>query len=261
MPQRFIFPISSQPLGQTSHDLHVKIDPLLRLDFNKDYVIALRSASIPYTFYNISADIGNNTLMYNNAQTDIHVTIPDGAWEISDIESYLHYVMNGNGNFSTNTDTLQEEYDIELQINYARLRSVFTCTNNYSVSLTSNLSYKLGWGPYGGTPIVITGNQANEDTLSTYIPKIERTDRMFIRCNLAGGSLNGQAEDVLYSCPLTSGETGTSLTFQEGSVPVYVPLKTKIVDHIDLRLTDAFGNLLDINGESTEYVIEILENV
>lgn len=73
--------------------------------------IALSSLSMYYSWYNISAELGNNTFTFDWVvgvlATTYVVTIPDGMWEISDINNYLQqyfidegmYLINSAGEF------------------------------------------------------------------------------------------------------------------------------------------------------------------
>jgi hypothetical protein len=73
-----------------------------------NHEIALSSLAMFYAWRNIDLALyGNNTLTYTwenagNVQTTYTITIPDGLYEIADINSYCQYVMIANGHYLVN---------------------------------------------------------------------------------------------------------------------------------------------------------------
>jgi hypothetical protein len=76
----------------------------------KDNYLAFCSCSIYYSWFNITSALGNNTFSYNwldgaGASTTYTITIPDGLYEISTLNSLLqfefikngHYLVDGSG--------------------------------------------------------------------------------------------------------------------------------------------------------------------
>lgn len=65
--------------------------------------IAVSSVSMYYSWFNISSALGNNTFTYNwvNGTTIIPYTvvIPDGLYEISDLNLFLQFTFIANGNY------------------------------------------------------------------------------------------------------------------------------------------------------------------
>jgi hypothetical protein len=65
--------------------------------------IAVSSVSMYYSWFNISSALGNNTFSYtwiNGAtKTTYNVVIPDGLYEISDLNSFLQFTFIENGNY------------------------------------------------------------------------------------------------------------------------------------------------------------------
>ena len=260
MRDRHIFTISSASISnQDSHNLHIPVQPTVELDPQKKYLIALRSASIPYSFFNISSTLANNTLIVNNAISNATITFPDGQYEVSDLQSYIHYNLYSTNDYTENTLTGQPNYPVSLQVNQALMKCVFSLSSNYSVILDSDITKKLGWDTYASN-YVLTSNTST-DWLAPNIAQIELTDRVFIHCDLCGSSLNGKVSTCLYSCPLTVGSPGGTLTYPQGDSPIYVPMRNvSQISNINIWLTDGDGKLLNVNDEDTEYVIEIIES-
>ncbi len=65
--------------------------------------VAVASISMYYSWYNITSANGNNTLSYTFptfvGSTTVSITIPDGFYSISELNSYLQSVMITNGHY------------------------------------------------------------------------------------------------------------------------------------------------------------------
>lgn len=66
--------------------------------------ISVSQITIPYSFINVSSQLGNNTFTYSlpssaNVQTANTVTLEDGFYTISDINTALHTTMKANGHY------------------------------------------------------------------------------------------------------------------------------------------------------------------
>ena len=71
------------------------------VQFVNDESIAVASISMFYSWYNISAALSNNTYTYtwtSGATTTTYtVLIPDGIYNISDLNKHLQFTMVNNG--------------------------------------------------------------------------------------------------------------------------------------------------------------------
>ena len=87
-----------------------------------NHEIALSSLAMFYAWRNIDAALyGNNKLTYTwesaiNVQTTYTITIPDGLYEIADINSYCQYVMIANGHYLVNASG-QNVYYFNMVVN------------------------------------------------------------------------------------------------------------------------------------------------
>ena len=63
----------------------------------KDAYMALSSISVYYSWFNITSALANNTFSYtwvsSGTTTNYTVTIPDGIYEISSLNSYLQFIF------------------------------------------------------------------------------------------------------------------------------------------------------------------------
>jgi hypothetical protein len=85
--------------------------------------IAVSSVSMYYSWFNITSAFGNNTFTYTwtsgaGPATTYTVTIPDGLYEIVEINSYLQFQMISNGTYWT--DNTSNYYPVQLLVNPTR---------------------------------------------------------------------------------------------------------------------------------------------
>ena len=112
----------------------------------KNNSIALDSVTMYYSYTNInSSPLGNNTFSYNwkvaSTVTSFTVTIPDGLYEISDINSYLQYVFIQNGHYLVDS-TSQNVYYAEFLVNpttYGVNIITYAVPKHYQVDLPLHL--------------------------------------------------------------------------------------------------------------------------
>jgi hypothetical protein len=98
----------------------------------KNKFIAVSSISMFYSWFNITQVDGNNTFTYTwtsgGVTTTYTVTIPDGLWEIRDINSYLQFVAIQNGTYWI--DSVGDNvYPFEILVN----------PNRYSIQINTYL--------------------------------------------------------------------------------------------------------------------------
>lgn len=98
----------------------------------KDKFIAVSNISMFYSWFNITSAQVNNTITYTwtvgAVSSTITVNIPDGLYEIRDINSYLQWVMIQNGHYLINSSG-NNVYYLELIVN----------PNRYAIQLNTYL--------------------------------------------------------------------------------------------------------------------------
>lgn len=90
----------------------------------KNSMITFVSCSIYYSWFNISASLGNNTFSYNwingaGVKTTYTLTVPDGLYEIASLNQYLQFIFIQNGHYLVNSSA-QNVYYAEFIVNPAR---------------------------------------------------------------------------------------------------------------------------------------------
>jgi len=190
----------------------------------KDNYISVSCVSIYYSWFNISSALANNTFQYNwvttATTTTQTITIPDGLYEISTLNSYLQSVLVTNGHYLVNS-VGQNVYYLEFLVNPTRYcfqlntflfpaglplgytnpsSLVFpTLPFNPRIIITANLGGLLGF-PTGVSTNANTGNAYNPPNatinyisknsvgtlsyLSTQSPNLQPNSTVLISCSI-----------------------------------------------------------------------------
>src|SRR5215470_3120489 len=113
--------------------IKTKFNPLIQLDNTKKYEMALVNLETYYSFPNI--DSTNNNFRYSpdNGKTWFNIDIPEGSYEIADINEYIQRTMKDNGHY----DTANDQYYVTIEPNNNTLKSVLAVGTNYNVDFTT----------------------------------------------------------------------------------------------------------------------------
>ena len=218
--------------------------------FKNDY-IALSNLNIFYSWYNITSSttfsrFGNNTFQYvwytGVTPTTYTVTIPDGNYEISDINAYFQSVMYDNSHYLINGGV--NVYYMELIANATTGLVQF---NSYAIpsSAPSGFTAPPGWPGYPTNPITpqiivpsafnsiigfsvgtfpVATQNTNYSIESTVTPQISPLNSIIILCSVANNDY-AIPSTIIYSFPaLTDSAFGSLITIQPSEF-AFVPIK------------------------------------
>jgi len=247
--------------------------------FNTHDKIALQGLSCYYALYNISAQLGNNLMTYTwqtqvagvNSTITVPLTIPDGMYDITQINDFLQYSMINNNHYLIDTVTGNFVFYLEVvsnlqyykfQINAYPIPSVLPAGYVQPVGApllpaipqspslqfnTQKLADQLGFAP---SPVTYPTNPSFVTTsdLSITIPQITISNNILVRCNICQNDFTTGITDVLYSFTPNSGFA----TLLDLPVDDMVPVAIKPGHYQSLRIefVDQFYNplaLLDPN--------------
>ena len=177
----------------------------------KDNSIAVSQVSMYYSWFNITAELQNNTFSYTwtngTTTTTYNIVIPDGLYEIADLNAFLQftfiannqYLVDANGRYVYYAEFILNPTAYAVQINTYLVPTTLpvgytnpsgmvfpTTTFNPSITLPANLNAIFGFTAGYTTPNNI-GN--------SYVPPLNQTK---IKKNGAGtiSMLSTQAPDV-----------------------------------------------------------------
>ena len=166
----------------------------------KDKYIAVSQVIMYYSWNNILATYQNNTFYYTwtvgGVTTTYTVLIPDGIYDIVDINAFLQWTMINNGHYLINANG-DNVYYVEMLVNpnrYAIQINTFmvptalpagwaqpgnyagypTTTQNPVITLPPQFSAIVGYAPIGGVNFSSNANIAN-----AYVPPTPASDATY----------------------------------------------------------------------------------
>jgi hypothetical protein len=241
--------ITSSGLGVNgpSHDFNINFSNLaLNHDSRTRHEIALVSYSLWYSWYNVSADLGNNIFKYNNGTTARVITIDDGQYGVSDLNSYIKAAITAFGDVADN---------IKIVGNYNSLKVDLTIVGSYSVTFDgTGLDTILGFTE----GVFIAGTWS-----SMLVPNITNgIDAIQIHSSLVSPSsnlINNDQSTCLHQFTPQNGP-GANLSAEIQSL-IYLPMTNLGSIHFaSFSIKDNLGRTLDLNGEAVSLVFHIREH-
>lgn len=202
------------------------IFPPVILDDEKNYVIGLLS----FTTYNTIPNIqqGCNTLHYkDHGGIDKSVTLPTGAYELSDINRYLQKKLGRqNINIVANNNTLRSEIISTFKLDFTKKNTLASLLGFKSKVLPENVS-----------------------NISDTSVKILQVTSLNIDTNISSGSYkNGKIDHCIHQV-IPRVPPGYKIIDTPSTV-VYLPVNQRVLDKIVFRITDQTGNIVNFQGES-----------
>lgn len=222
------------------------------------FEVSLVNLTCWYTWYNISAEFGNNSFTYSSdgGATTNSVVIPDGIWSISAINSYLHSVMAENGHFETISGVTVYPIAIIGDENRNRVKVYIKPSSDYRLYLTGGAdSFR---SLLGFDSITIS---ADGYTFATNNANITRgVNSLDVHCSLVNSQYainNSASGDVIYSFAPNSTESVASAITREPFMPISMPINNNSISNINMYITDQSGRPISFNGEDVTYLLRI----
>ena len=234
-------------VSENSTQIRTKFNPLIQLDKNKKYEMALVNLETYNSFPNIDAT--NNHFAYSpdNGRNLFHMQLPEGSYEIVDINEYIQRIMKDNGHF----DAAEDMYYIKLQANNTTLKSVLDIAPDYQVDLTSEntLGTVLGFK----SQVYTSGYNESEN-----IVNIMSVNSLRVTSDIIGSSYsNGTTDNIIYSFFPNVGPGYKIL--QNPTNLVYLPITLYTISSMETKLTDQNGKLINLRGEELSIRFQIRE--
>jgi hypothetical protein len=234
-------------LSDKSTRIRTKFNPLIQLDKSKKYEMALVNLETYYSFPNIDARNNNFRYSSDNGATWHNIDIPEGCYEIADINEYIRRIMKGSGHYNT----ANEEYYITLEPNSNTLRIVLNIASNYNVDFTTTNSIRTVLG--FNSQIYTVGDNESDN-----IVNIINISSLRVTSDIIGASYcNGSAENTIYSF---FPNVGPGYKIIEVPVNlVYLPITLCTISAMETKLTDQNGKLVNLRGEELSIRFHIRE--
>lgn len=234
-------------LSEKSTHIKTKFRPLIQFDKNKKYEMALVSLETYNSFPNL--DSSNNNFRYssNNGATWYDIEIPEGSYEITDINEHIQRVMKESGHY----DSISDEYCITLESNNNTLKAVLEIATNYKVDFTTANSIRTVLG--FSAQVYASGYNESEN-----IVNIMNVSSLRITSDVIGSSYsNGSTENIIFSF---FPDVGPGYKIIEIPVNlIYLPITTNTISSMETKLVDQNGKLINLRGEELSIRFHIRE--
>jgi len=213
----------------------------------KEYEISLVRTDCWYSWPNLSAAYGNNTVDYSPDGINFFtVTFDDGAYSIDQINDELHRQMKANGHYTVVSGV--DTFSINLVPNYSTLKLTIQITAPYEVDLTvSDISTIFGF-----TPAVL--NVTTTGTSNVNITNNINT--LTVQCSIVSGSYsNSIASNILFTF-LNEVPPGANVVVQPLS-RIFLGVNTDHITSIRMRITDQLNRTINFRGEHVTHVLQL----
>ena len=205
--------------SKTNEPYKFKYDLIDKLD--------LRSPNKNMALANLSIYYNNNKCKISAPTWNETFDLPDGSYNISEIQDYIEYIIKKH-------ETIGENAPILIYASTINNRIVFKIKSGYKLELLSKETMKL----LGSTKDIIDADKNSEN-----VPKLENVDIVLVHCNLVNNSYQ-QHSTVLFTFVATK-QYGQLISISPHSL---VFLKTMNIDfsEIEIWFTDQNNNALEI---------------
>lgn len=214
--------------SDTRSILSAEFFPPIELD--GDYEIGLLSLETYNSIPNV--DSSNNKFHFDEPLKTLE--IPEGTYEVHDIGAYIQEV------FKRLRSSPDKKYFFQLKTNDNTLKSSVKSTVPIDFTQENSVGSLLGF-----EKIVIP---AGKEQYTDRVVDIFRVNSINVECNIATGSfINGAPSHTIYRF-YPSSPCGYKLV--ETPTPViYLPVTTRVIDNITLRIVDQDGSLVNFRDE------------
>ena len=169
--------------SKTSEPYKFKYDLIDKLDLrDPNRNLALANLSTYYTWKNVKSIYKNNKFKISAPTWNETFDLPDGLYNISEIQDYIEYIIKKH-------ETIGENAPILIFANTINNRIVFKIKSGYKLKLLSKETMKL----LGSTKDIIDADKNSEN-----VPRLENVEVVLVHCNLVNNAYQ-QHSRVLFT--------------------------------------------------------------
>ena len=214
--------------SKTNESHKFKYDLIDKLDLkNPNKNMALGSLSIYYTWKNVKSTYNNNKFKISAPTWNETCDLPDGSYNISEIQDYFEYIIKKH-------ETMAETAPILIYANNITNRIVFKIKTGYKLELLSKETMKL---------LGSTSNIIDADKNSKNAPRLENVEVVLVHCNLVNNSYQ-QHSRVLFTF-VPNKQYGQLFSISPHSLIFLKAMNTEFSE-IDVWFSDQNNNALEI---------------
>ena len=168
--------------SKTNERNRFKYDLIDKLDLkNPNKNMALGSLSIYYTWKNVKSIYNNNKFKISAPTWNETFDLPDGSYNISEIQDYIEYIIKKH-------ETIGENAPILIYASTITNRIVLKIKNGYKLELLSKETMKL----FG-----IIKDTIDADKNSENVPRLKNVEVVLVHCNLVNIAITKHQEYYL----------------------------------------------------------------
>ena len=201
------------------------IDKLYLRNPNKNMPLA--NLSIYYTWKNVKSTYNNNTFKISAPTWNETFGLPDGSYNISEIQDYIEYIIKKH-------ETIGKNSPILIYADTINNRIIFKIKSGYKLELLSKETMKL----FGSTKDTIDADKNSEN-----VPKLENVQVVLVHCNLVNNAYQ-QHSRVLFTFVPTK-QYGQLISISPKSLIFLKTMNTEFSE-IEIWFTDQNNNSLEI---------------
>ena len=184
--------------------------------------MALGNLSIYYTWKNVKSTYNNNKFKISAPTWNETFDLPDGSYNISEIQDCIEYIIKKH-------ETIGENASILIYANTINNRIVFKIKNGYKLELLSKETMKL----LGSTKDIIDSDKNSEN-----VPRLENVEVVLVNNSYQ------QASRVLFTFVPTK-QYGQLISISPHSLVFLKTMNTEFSE-IEVWFTDQNNNALEI---------------
>ena len=213
--------------SKTSEPNRFKYDLTDKLDFkNPNKNMALVNLSIYYTWKNVKSTYNNNKFKISAPTWNETFDLPDGSYNISEIQGYIEYIIKKHETIGENAPTL-------IYANTINNRIVFKIKSGYKLELLSKETMKL----LGSTTDTIDADKNSENA-----SKLENVEIVLVHCNLVNNAYQQHSRVLFTFVPTKHGQL---ISISPHSL-VFLKMMNMDFSEIEVWFTDQNNNALEI---------------
>ena len=214
--------------SKTNELYKFKFDLIDKLDLkNPNKNMALGNLSIYYAWKNVKSTC-NNKFKISAPTWNETFDLPDGSYNILEIQDYIEYIIKKH-------ETIGENAPILIYANTINNRIVFKIKSGYKLELLSEETMKL----LGSTSSIIDADKNSEN-----VPKLENVEAVLVHCNLVNNSYQ-QHSRVLFTLAPTK-QYGQLISISPHSLVFLKTMNTEFSE-IEIWFTDQNNHSVNIS--------------